>query len=126
SSVIAQSISLWNGRAQWSNRLHDLLRRIGHRIAGNEREPALSQCLLAGLHIVTLETDDERQVEMCFLDRCDDASRDHVAIHDAAKNIHENTFDVRIAQNDFEGGGDLLFAGSAADIEQVCWLTAVV
>src|SRR6185436_5960606 len=44
---------------------------------------------------------------------------DDVAIHDAAENVDEDSFHVRIAQDDIECGCDLFFAGAATDVEEV-------
>ena len=54
---------------------------------------------------------------MRFLGRFHNAGGDDVAIHDPAEDVHENSFYVRIAENDFERRGDLLFARAAAYIQ---------
>src|SRR5687768_13140377 len=63
---------------------------------------------------------------MRFLGGFDDAGGDDVAIHDAAEDVDENSFYVRIAQDDFEGGGNLFFARAAANVEKVRGAAAVM
>src|SRR5206468_784544 len=79
---------------------------------------------LAGLDVVALEPHDQRQLQPRFLNRRDNPRRDDIAIHDATKNVNENSFNVRVLQNDFEGGSNLLLAGAAAYVEEVSGLTA--
>src|SRR5205814_5714912 len=51
--------------------------------------------------------------------------RDYVALHDAAKNVHQNGLHVFVRDQDFESLRHLLLRGAAADIEEVCGITAV-
>src|SRR3546814_4184572 len=66
---------------------------------------------------------DLRQVY--FLCSRDDAIRDDVAAHDAAKDIDEDALDRRIGQNDLESGRDLFLGGAAANVQEVCGESAV-
>ena len=102
-----------------SDGLDHFLRRIRHRVAGDERQAGVSQSFLAGHDVVAFEADDEREFQSGFPHRGDDAGGDDVAIHDAAENVHQNAFHVRIAQNDFESRRDLFLARAAADVEKV-------
>src|SRR3954465_4522825 len=59
-------------------------------------------------------------------DRSHNASRDRVALHDPAEDIHHDTFHVGIAKDDFKSRGDLFFAGTTADVEKVCGLATIM
>ena len=54
-----------------------------------------------------------------FLHRRDHALGDDVAAHDAANDVDENAFHVRIGGDDLERRGDLVLGGAAADVEEV-------
>src|SRR3546814_9099642 len=58
--------------------------------------------VLALLDVRALETDDERNREVHFLRRGDDALGDDVALHDAAEDVDEDAFDRGVLQNDLE------------------------
>src|ERR1019366_1391800 len=103
----------------FSNRLHNLLRRVGHRIAGDDGHAGFGQRLFAGDDVVAFEPDDEREFQAGFLHRRDDAGGDDVAIHDAAENVHEDALHMRIAQNNLERRRDLFLACAAAHVEEI-------
>ncbi|HEV8510841.1 MAG TPA: hypothetical protein VGQ48_10375, partial [Gemmatimonadales bacterium] len=48
--------------------LHDLLRRVGHRVAGGELEARGVERGLAGSDVVALEANNERELQANFLD----------------------------------------------------------
>ena len=50
---------------------------------------------------------------------------DHVALGDAAEYVHQDPFDLRVAENDFEGFDRALGADAAANVEKVRRLAAV-
>ena len=98
---------------------------IGQIAGAGDLEAAGGEGGLAGFDVVAFEADDERDVEVGFLRGGDDAGGDDVAVHDAAENVDEDAFDLRIAEDDFEGCGDLLLRRTAADIEEVGGFAAV-
>ncbi len=102
-----------------SNSLHNFLRSICHGIAGDQTQSRFGQSFFPSGNIVALESHDERDTQMRFFNCCDDAGRNDVAIHDAAKNVDQNSFDAGVAQNNFKRGGDLFLARAAADIEEI-------
>ena len=55
-----------------------------------------------------------------FLNSGYNAFRDNVATHNAAKDVDENAFDVRVRGNDFEGSGYLLGCRAAPYVQEVC------
>ena len=63
--------------------------------------------------------------ETDFLDRGDDAFGDHVAFHDAAEDVDENAFDVRVGGDDLERGRHFLRRRAAADVEKIRRLRAI-
>src|SRR5690606_4945399 len=105
--------------------LDDLLGGIVEVIGRNHVQAALIDDLLAQFHIGTLETDNQRNLEANFLDGCDNAFCDDVALHDAAEDVDENAFDARISSDDLEHSRDLLLASATADVTEVCGLCAV-
>ena len=76
----------------------DLLRSIEDVFGGDERQATFGERLLAGFHIVSFETHDQRYAEVGFARGFNDAMGDDIAIHDPAENIHKDTFDVLIAK----------------------------
>ena len=56
----------------------------------------------------------------------DDAGGDDVALHDAAEDVDEDAFDFLVGEDDLERFGDPLDGGSAADVEEVGGIAAVV
>jgi hypothetical protein len=81
---------------------------------------------LAGRDVVALEADDEGELQPDFLDGFDDALGDHVAVHDATEDVHEDALHVRIAEDDLERGDHLVLRGAAADVEEVGRVAAEV
>src|SRR5262249_47748130 len=69
---------------------------------------------------------DERNFRFHFLEGGDDGGGDDVAFHDAAEDVNQHRLDIRVAQQNSQGFGDLFFVGAAADVEEVGRLAAVV
>src|SRR6185437_7332926 len=92
---------------------------------GKYRQSGFGQDLLAEFDIRAFEAHHERHRKAHLLRGGDDAVRDDVAFHDAAEDVDENAFHMRIGDDDLEGRGDLFLAGAAADIEEVRRLAAV-
>src|SRR3546814_1758956 len=80
---------------------------------------------LALFHIGAFQAHNQRDRQVYFLCSRDDAIRDDVAAHDAAKDIDEDALDRRIGQNDLESGRDLFLGGAAANVQEVCGESAV-
>src|SRR5437899_2414729 len=62
---------------------------------------------------------------MHFEGRGDDTGGDGVAFHDAAEDVDQDRFELRVAQHDLECFGHFLGGGAAADVEEVRRLAAV-
>ena len=75
--------------------------------AGMTLRPDVGDDRLAELDVGAFEAHDQRHFEADFLDRGDHAFGDHVAFHDAAEDIDQNAFDLRVGGDDLEGGRDL-------------------
>ena len=60
--------------------------------------PELRQDLLAELHVGALQPHHQRHVEADLARRGDHALGDHVAAHDAAEDVDQDAFDVRVAR----------------------------
>ena len=93
--------------------------RIGQVVGGDDGEAAIGQDLLAEVHIGALEPDDQRHVQVQGLGRGHDPFRDHVALGDAAEDVHQDRLDVGVRGDDPEGLGHPRRIRGAADIEEV-------
>src|SRR5436305_9095713 len=84
-------------------RRHNLLRRIGHIVRGNDRQTGISENFSSEVLVGALHPHDERDFEPHRLRRGDYAFRDDVAPHDAAEDVDETRLEMWIAQHDLEG-----------------------
>jgi hypothetical protein len=103
----------------------DLLGGIAEIVGRQDRQAGLAHDLLAQLDVGALQPNDQRHVQADLARGGDDAFRDHVATHDAAEDVDQDAFDVRVRQDDLERRGDALARGAAADIEEVRRLAAI-
>src|SRR5688572_20076265 len=101
------------------HRFDNLFGGVRQIVGAEDRQAGLRQYLLAQLHIGAFEADHQRHVKADLLRRRDHALRDHVAAHDAAKDVHQDPFNVGVGEDDLERSGDALLGGAAADIEEV-------
>src|SRR5665213_4424353 len=92
---------------------------VGHGVSADDGQPGIPQNLFAELDVVALEPDDQWQVQFGFFDRRYDTGGDDVALHDAAKNVDQNSLHMRVAQNDAKGRRDLFLGRAAADVEKI-------
>src|SRR5512133_3271299 len=93
---------------------HDLAGGIAEVVGGDDLELAVGEDVLAELDVRALEPHHERDREADLLRGGHDAVRDDVALHDAAEDVDEDRPDLRIGQDDLEGGGDLLLVRASA------------
>eukprot|EP00657_Telonema_sp_P-1_P003389 TRINITY_DN18194_c0_g1_i1.p1 TRINITY_DN18194_c0_g1~~TRINITY_DN18194_c0_g1_i1.p1 ORF type:complete len:102 (+),score=59.56 TRINITY_DN18194_c0_g1_i1:138-443(+) len=56
--------------------------------------------LLAEIDVRAFQPHDQRHVQADFLRRRDNAFGDHVTTHDAAEDVDQDAFDIRIGQDD--------------------------
>src|SRR4051812_26100050 len=61
----------------------DLLSRVAHVVATDDRQAGIGEDLLAEIHVRSFEAHDERHLEADLLRRGDHALGDHIALHDA-------------------------------------------
>ncbi len=87
--------------------------------AGITLRPGFTDDFLAEFDIGAFEAHDQRNLEADFLDRGDHAFGDDVAAHDAAEDVDQDAFDIRVGGDDLERRRDLLLGGAAADVEEV-------
>ncbi len=92
---------------------------------GDEREAGFREELASGFDVGAFEANDERDGKVDGFDGVDDALGDDVALHNAAEDIYENRFHAFVGDEDFEGIGDLLLGGAAANVEEVCGFAPV-
>ena len=74
----------------------DLLRRVGQVVGGDDGEAAIGQDLLAEVDIGAFEPHDQRHRSGQGLGRGDDPLGDHVALGDAAEDVHQDRLDVGV------------------------------
>ncbi len=89
-------------------------------------EPRARQQLLPLFDLAAVHADHDRQGAVDLGGRFDDPLGDDVAAHDAAEDVDEDPLDVAVLENDLEGLGDLFAGRSAADVEEVGRLAAVL
>mmetsp|Transcript_26258 Transcript_26258/g.77645 ORF Transcript_26258/g.77645 Transcript_26258/m.77645 type:complete len:434 (+) Transcript_26258:483-1784(+) len=111
-------LSSLNGR-------HGLLRRVVQIFGGNELQSAVLQQLLPDLHVGPLQPHHDGNLQIQRLGCLDDALGDNVALHDAAKDIHQNRLDGGIGRDDLEGVLHLLGGRSAPHVQEIGGLAAV-
>lgn len=92
---------------------------IENIVPTNNVERAGGEGGFAGGDIVAFETHDQGNAQPGFRRSSENALGDDVAIHDAAKDIHQDAFDIWIGQNNAERCGNLLLARTAADVEKI-------
>src|SRR5215203_5880989 len=86
----------------------DLLRRVAKVVGGNDRKPAHRQYVLALLDVRALEANHQRNPEVHFARRLDNALGNDVAAHDPAEDVDEDALHCGIAEDDLERRSDLL------------------
>jgi hypothetical protein len=75
----------------FGDELDDLLGRVGHGVAADDRQSGLpARVALPAVDVVALEPNDERELQPDLAHRLDDAGGDHVAVHDAAEDVDED------------------------------------
>src|SRR5947209_5407509 len=120
---------IWLGSALPSgcgtHRGDDLLRGVIEVFRGRDVEIGAGNDLFAEPHIRALEPHHQWNGEPYLPHRGDYTLRDHVAFHDPAEDIDENTFHLRVSGNDLECGCHLLLPAAPADVETVCRCVAV-
>ncbi len=78
-----------------------------------------------GFDVGAFESDDEGDFEADGFGGSNDAACDFVALHDSAKDVDEDAFDVGIGEDDLECFCDGFFGCGAADVEEVGGFTSV-
>src|SRR5438552_18166129 len=91
-----------------ANGIYDLLRGVGEIVARYDRQARTGKDFFALFDIRPFKPDDKRHRKSNLLCRGDNPLGDDVALHDAAKNIDENPFHMRIADNNLERRGHFL------------------
>lgn len=62
---------------------------------------------------------------MHLLGGCNHPFGNHIALHDATENIHQNRFEVGVFEHDFKSFGDFFSTRATTHIEEIRWFTAV-
>src|SRR5580704_14112896 len=86
---------------------------------GEDRQAGLLQYLFAEIDVRAFEADDQRHVQIDLAGGGDDALGDDIAAHDTAKDVDQHAFDVRVAEDQFEGGRHPVARRPAADVEKI-------
>src|SRR5579864_5603466 len=82
--------------------LHDLVRRLAHRVGCREVHATLSQEPLALVDVRAFHSNDDRHRDAKLLDGSDDALREHIAPQNAAKDVDEHGLHVLVRHQDLE------------------------
>src|SRR5680860_356720 len=87
----------------------------------DERVVGLGQDATALFNVVAVEANHERLVGGASEhgECADDALGDRVTRGDAAEDVHENSLDLRVTEDDVEAGSHDLSGCSASDVEEV-------
>ena len=98
----------------------DRFRRSFVEVVGDEEAIRRGFDDFLGLFDVgALKPDDDGFAQADVGSSVDDARRDDVAPHDAAKNIHKDRLDLVVRVQNFERFRDLLFGRTATDVKKV-------
>ena len=100
-------------------RRDDTLGSLRHGVGRDDGQTGFGQNFLTLIFVRTFHTHDQRYFEMHLFGRCDHALGNDVAFHDAAENIDQNGFEVRVFQHDFECFGDFLRTRTTTHIQEV-------
>src|SRR5690606_222841 len=98
---------------------NDFLRRVVEIVGRNNVQTALVDDFFAKLNIGAFKPDHQRNFEPHFLDRCNDTFRDHIALHDATKDIDQNAFNGWVSSDDLKCGSYCYLASATANSEEV-------
>ena len=107
-------------------RRNDFLGCFTEGLRGFDFQSALGQEGSALFDISAFEADDEGDGNLHGGGGSDDAPGDNVTVHDAAKNVDQDSPDILITEDDFECLGYLLFSGASTDVEEVGRVSAKV
>ena len=88
--------------------------------------PDSSRIFIPCSTFVPFEADDERDLEVDLVVGGQQGGGDDVALHDAAEDVDEDRLDLVRGQENSEGFEDLILVRTAADVEEVGRLSAVV
>src|SRR3546814_19467515 len=99
----------------------NLLRSVAQIVSGHDGQARRCKTFLALFHIGAFQAHNQRDRKVYFLCSRDDAIRDDVAAHDAAKDIDEDPLAPRFGPKELQSGRDLfLDIGRACCREKVC------
>src|SRR3954451_2824834 len=101
------------------HRLDDLLRGVVKVVSRCYVEIRLGDNVLPKLHIGAFEPHHERHAQANLLHGVDNTGGDDVALHDAAEDVDQDAFHLRVGRDDLESGRYLVLGGTAANIEEV-------
>src|SRR3989441_4974181 len=91
----------------------NLLRRVGHVVGGDDRKPRCLKQLLAKRFVGAFHAHNQRDAQLDFPGRGDDAFGDGVAAHDSAEDIDQNPLDLAISKHQLECLGHFFSGGPA-------------
>ena len=108
------------------NRFHDFLSCVVEVVCADNGEVGFGDELLTKRYVSAFEANNEWDVKFKLSCCCEDAFCNDVTLHDATKDVHQDTFDLRVRKDDLERCRNLLFSCPTSYVEEVCWITTEV
>src|SRR5215212_492232 len=102
----------------------DLFGGVLHALGDGEVHAGLGDEAAALFDVGAFEADDDGHLHADGLGSLDDAARHHVGADDAAEDVDEHGADVRVCEQDAEGGFHAFLRGAAANVQEVGGLAA--
>src|SRR6056297_3362237 len=105
--------------------LYNLFGAVFQVVGGDHVEPGIRDDFLALFDIGAFQTHNQRYLQAHLFDGGNDAFGDHVAAHDATKDVDQNAFDLRIGGDDLERLGHFFLGGATAHVKEVGRFSAI-
>src|SRR6056297_1733736 len=105
--------------------LYNLFGAIFQVVGGDHVEAGIRDDFLAFFDVGAFQTHNQRHFQAHFFYGGNNAFGDHIAAHDAAKDVDQNAFDLRIGGDDLERLGHFFLGGATAHVKEVGWFRTI-
>ncbi|EEQ38348.1 conserved hypothetical protein [Clavispora lusitaniae ATCC 42720] len=105
--------------------LHNLFSSWVQVLEGVQFETRVLDQLLGLLHVGTLQSNDNWDVQLKVLGSSDQTLSNVVTSDNTTENVHENTIHFLVGQDQLKGLLNSLWSGSTTTVQKVSWLTTV-
>src|SRR6056297_919131 len=109
-----------------ADRGDDFFRRVGQVNGGDDIDIALGQHFAALFDFGAFQANHQRNIKANLFAGLDDGRRDRRAASDAAEDIHQNGFAIRVGQQDPESFGHLFGICATTDVQEVGRFATVI